>query len=222
MSPETIKKQAQARSIDTYMKKGFSLEEARQKYLLNSQKLLERKIFTPEERKSLLKKYRQKYHQDHKEEIKEKRKEYFREYRKKRSEYYSLACHKRRARLLQLGEFTLEEWKDLKKQVNYLCACCLRKEGTKEFPLNSQGNPKLTKDHIIPISKNGDNVIGNIQPLCWECHKKKRLSCTNFLTDFTCRSALLFGSTTEAVSQNDPPLPERTLEEHHEGCEPQP
>ena len=61
------------------------------------------------------------------------------------------------------GSFTLEEWKNKKKEFDYTCQICGRKEP----------KIKLVPDHIIPIIKGGNNYIKNIQPLCFNCNCKK-------------------------------------------------
>jgi len=58
------------------------------------------------------------------------------------------------------GSHTLDEWNTLKEKYEYKCAICLE-------------NKKLTKDHIIPLSKGGTDYISNIQPLCRNCNSKK-------------------------------------------------
>jgi 5-methylcytosine-specific restriction endonuclease McrA len=60
-------------------------------------------------------------------------------------------------------QYTEEEWEALCFVWSYHCAYC----GTK-LPLS-----KLTKDHVVPISKGGANVIGNIVPACWDCNQNK-------------------------------------------------
>jgi 5-methylcytosine-specific restriction endonuclease McrA len=59
------------------------------------------------------------------------------------------------------GSHTLEEWEELKKKYNYLCADC----GLKK---------PLTRDHIIPVTKPGStNYISNIEPRCRPCNSRK-------------------------------------------------
>jgi len=61
------------------------------------------------------------------------------------------------------GLHTLEQWQELKKQYDFACPSCFKKE------------PEiiLTVDHIIPISKQGTSNIENIQPLCKLCNLLK-------------------------------------------------
>ena len=61
------------------------------------------------------------------------------------------------------GNFTLEEWEEIKKNQNYTCPKCNRKEP----------KIKLTRDHIIPITKEGKHIKDNIQGLCFSCNSKK-------------------------------------------------
>lgn len=59
-----------------------------------------------------------------------------------------------------IGSHTIDEWIALKDSYGNVCANCGEKK-------------KLTKDHIIPLSKNGTDYIENIQPLCRNCNSKK-------------------------------------------------
>lgn len=61
------------------------------------------------------------------------------------------------------GSHTLGEWETLKAQYNFTCPNCHRKEP----------EVKLTRDHIIPLSKGGSDNIENIQPLCGRCNCSK-------------------------------------------------
>lgn len=60
------------------------------------------------------------------------------------------------------GSHTIQEWLDLCARFENRCVCC----GVRD--------KKLTKDHIIPISKLGSSHdISNIQPLCLSCNVSK-------------------------------------------------
>ena len=62
------------------------------------------------------------------------------------------------------GKFTFQEWEQMKKDYNFTCANCKRKEP----------EIKLTRDHITPIVKGGIHSKENIQPLCISCNCKKK------------------------------------------------
>lgn len=61
------------------------------------------------------------------------------------------------------GTHTFKKWQELKKQCDYTCLMCKRKEP----------EIKLTEDHIVPLSRDGTDYIDNIQPLCQSCNSKK-------------------------------------------------
>jgi 5-methylcytosine-specific restriction endonuclease McrA len=79
-------------------------------------------------------------------------------------EILSASNHRRRTRLKGSGgSHTPEEWKELKEFYKYTCLMCGRIEPA----------IKLTKDHVIPISRGGTNDIANLQPLCRSCNTRK-------------------------------------------------
>ena len=61
------------------------------------------------------------------------------------------------------GSYSLGDWETLKKQYGNKCPHCGR----------SEPEIKLTRDHIIPLSRGGSNFIENIQPLCGDCNRRK-------------------------------------------------
>jgi hypothetical protein len=72
------------------------------------------------------------------------------------------------------GTHTSDEWIDLKKKFNNSCANCGISEETLRQKWKGTHFTKLTRDHIIPISKNGTDYIKNIQPLCVSCNARKK------------------------------------------------
>lgn len=72
-----------------------------------------------------------------------------------------------------IGSHTVEEWENLKKYYNFRCLKCSKTED--QLKEEWRGTPfvKLTKDHIVPISRGGTDYIWNIQPLCVSCNSRK-------------------------------------------------
>ena len=72
---------------------------------------------------------------------------------------------KRRVRFKRiLNTLTSQEWIDILKEYKFRCAYC-----GKEFNLFD----KPERDHVIPISKGGNNIKENIVPACRSCNSKK-------------------------------------------------
>jgi 5-methylcytosine-specific restriction endonuclease McrA len=78
--------------------------------------------------------------------------------------------HARKARMRgNGGTFTNAEWVALCAQHGHKCLAC------------GESQP-LTVDHVIPLSRGGQNVIGNIQPLCKPCNSRKHLNVIDYRT----------------------------------------
>jgi 5-methylcytosine-specific restriction endonuclease McrA len=67
------------------------------------------------------------------------------------------------------GRHTQAEWFQLAAEMGWRCVCC------------GEQPARLTKDHIIPVSRGGSDAIGNIQPLCQSCNSIKGTTDTNWL-----------------------------------------
>ena len=94
----------------------------------------------------------------------EERNTYQREYGKENRDKLTLFTNLRRARKLAAeGSHTDEEWQALKAFYDYKCLCCRKHEP----------EIRLTRDHVIPLTKGGTDSIDNVQPLCARCNSKK-------------------------------------------------
>ena len=63
-----------------------------------------------------------------------------------------------------INTLTSQEWLDILEEHNYVCAYCGEEFTCENLP---------EKDHIIPVSKGGNNVKENILPACRSCNAKK-------------------------------------------------
>jgi len=56
------------------------------------------------------------------------------------------------------------DWMKIKQKYGFICVGCGIKESKKT---------KLTVDHILPLSRGGEHIYINIQPLCLSCNCRK-------------------------------------------------
>ncbi len=81
---------------------------------------------------------------------------------------FKVCRHKRRAAILSSGgSFTATEWLALKKKYGNHCLCCQKRK-------------RLEPDHVKALSKGGSGKIGNIQPLCGTCNRRKGTKATDY------------------------------------------
>ena len=170
------------------------IEWSKQYYLDNKKRIDERQKQYGETHREHKKEYHKKwfpeYYIKNREEIlrkakehyenggKERRKEYYRKTSEIRRKYEntwaktekgkvknqkSNSMRRTRERKI-INTLTAQEWIDILKKYKFRCAYC-----GKEFTLFD----RETRDHVIPISKGGDNVKENIVPACQSCNSKK-------------------------------------------------
>ena len=120
----------------------------------------------------------QDYYLTHKEQLKESARKWNKENKERANEhvrkYYRTPKGKalsqrgeakRRANLKEvINTLTSEEWLNILKEYDYKCAYCGKK---------LIDSFDTTRDHIIPLSKGGDNTKENIVPACRSCNCKK-------------------------------------------------
>lgn len=143
------------------------------------------------------KNYQREYQRDWKKEQRRLDTDYAKRQRKHKREYYKSDAGKvvakmwrkdnpavfrqanRKRKLLKMnvfGSHTQEEWENVKRKFGYKCVECGVNESELLVQYPDTQFCKLTRDHIIPISKGGTDLISNIQPLCIGCNARKRNS----------------------------------------------
>jgi 5-methylcytosine-specific restriction endonuclease McrA len=77
---------------------------------------------------------------------------------------------RRAAKHASPGSFTAEEFEALCERYGNRCLACGDTSAT------------LQADHVVPPTRGGSNDIGNIQPLCGACNRKKFVSVIDYRT----------------------------------------
>lgn len=79
--------------------------------------------------------------------------------------HYEMCAHDREKRRANkhgvICDLTLRQWQIIKAIYGSRCAYCGRKV------------KRLTKDHIVPLSKGGTHTVNNIVPACKSCNLRK-------------------------------------------------
>lgn len=70
-----------------------------------------------------------------------------------------------------LNTLTAQEWIDILREYHFKCVYC-----GKEFNLFDRPE----RDHVLPISKGGDNTKSNIVPACRSCNARKGNKISNY------------------------------------------
>lgn len=83
----------------------------------------------------------------------------------KRREIKKNSKYRRRGNTV--GSFSEVEWLELCSKYGNKCLCCGEKK-------------PLTRDHVIPLTDGGLNIIDNIQPLCKTCNSRKGTKTIDF------------------------------------------
>jgi len=109
------------------------------------------------------KEYSKKYRNEHKEYIKKYRKEYCKTENGKAANQRGHFARRAREREI-INNLTFDEWLEILKRYSWKCAYC-------GIGFDLFNRPE--RDHIIPISKGGNNTRKNIVPACRSCNAKK-------------------------------------------------
>jgi len=102
----------------------------------------------------------------------EKVKDMVRRSRAKHPEPVKAAHNRKRVkRRAAPGSHTIAEWRAILDKAKGRCAGFNQKT-------HHVGRDKLTRDHIVPLSRGGTDYAFNIQPMCHACNSQKRTTLT--------------------------------------------
>lgn len=127
--------------------------------------------------KARYRKHREKYREWNRlyhESRKEHRRALTKRWREENPDKWKACQSRRRARKMNAeGHFSPAEWEALCQKHNHRCLRCGM----------SPPEIKLTPDHVVPLSKGGTNYIDNIQPLCFDCNRRKSAQMIDYRTE---------------------------------------
>ena len=89
---------------------------------------------------------------------------------------------RRAARHTSPGSFTAEEFEALCEGYGNRCLAC------------GDTGVALEADHVVPLTRGGSNDIGNIQPLCGSCNRKKFVSVIDYRTGWLAEDTATVGA----------------------------
>lgn len=142
-------------------------EKARQRVINNPEKVMEEQARYREVHKDESRIYNMERHIAHKEEDNAR----VAKWKKEHPEMVSANCAKRRAVKAgaKINDLTGAQWREILKSYNGHCAYCMCND------------KPLTKDHVIPLERGGNNTASNVVPACKSCNSSKG---TKYVTEW--------------------------------------
>jgi 5-methylcytosine-specific restriction endonuclease McrA len=137
--------------------------EARRKYQEeHKEQISEYKKRWSEENDERVAAYKRAYYEQYREQVIARSKEWAEDNLEKVKRFKANNRRKRRAAMnASGGHFTVEEFDALCLAYGYACLSC------------GATDRVLEADHVVPLTRGGSDGIGNIQPLCGECNRRK-------------------------------------------------
>ena len=136
---------------------------AKKYYIENKEKILKKEKQYQKNNRKVLNEYNKRWYDKNKDHVRELARQHT------KTEKGKACCQryntKRRARNRSIiSTLTYKEWLDILKKSDYRCIYCGKK---------LIDSFDTTRDHIIPISKDGNNIQENVVPACRSCNSKK-------------------------------------------------